>query len=105
VVKVNDEDFENLTKSIQQAGEIKKGQREPGRVFEFSPMDIKEIRQRLEKSQSEFALMIGVSVGTLQNWEQGRRKPVGPARALLKIAAENPKAVREALETYHIGKE
>ena len=95
---MNDKDFAELAKSIQQAGEIKKGVREPSRAFEFSPMDIKEIRNRLDKSQSEFALMIGVSVGTLQNWEQGRRKPVGPARALLKVASENPEAVREALE-------
>jgi len=42
-------------------------------------------------------MMIGVSVSTLQNWEQGRRRPEGPARALLKIAAEKPEAVIEAL--------
>lgn len=96
--QMNDEDFADLVMSIQQAGEIKKGAAESSRAFEFSPLDIKEIRNRLEKSQSEFALMIGVSVGTLQNWEQGRRKPVGPARALLKVASENPEAVREALE-------
>ena len=47
---------------------------------------------------SEFALMIGVSVSTLQNWEQGRRNPDGPARALLKVASENPEAVSKALE-------
>lgn len=94
---MNEQDFAELAESIKQAGEIKQGTREPSRVFEFSPMDIKEIRQNLDKSQSEFALMIGVSVGTLQNWEQGRRKPVGPARALLKVAAENPKAVQDAL--------
>ncbi len=94
---MNEEDFDNLVESIKQAGEIKQGQRAPGRVFEFSPMDIKEIRHRLNKSQREFALMIGVSVGTLQNWEQGRRHPVGPARALLKVAAEKPEAVQEAL--------
>ncbi len=41
--------------------------------------------------------MIGVSISTLQNWEQGRRQPDGPARALLKVAAENPEAVAEAL--------
>ena len=41
--------------------------------------------------------MIGVSVATLQNWEQGRRKPEGPAQALLKIAEKNPRAVAEAL--------
>jgi len=94
---MNEEDFDNLVESIKQAGEIKQGVREPARVFEFSPMDIKEIRHQLNKSQREFALMIGVSVGTLQNWEQGRRHPVGPARALLKVAAEKPEAVQEAL--------
>ncbi len=51
----------------------------------------------VKKSQAEFALMIGVSAATLQNWEQGRRSPVGPARALLKVAAENPRAVERAL--------
>ncbi len=94
---MNEEDFNNLVESIKQAGEIKQGRRESSRVFEFSPMDIKEIRHKLAKSQREFAMMIGVSVGTLQNWEQGRRRPVGPARALLKVAAENPEAVQEAL--------
>ena len=44
--------------------------------------------------------MIGVSVSTLQNWEQGRRKPKGPARALLKVASENPEAVNNALKAY-----
>ena len=96
---MNDKDFADLAESIKQAGEIKRGLRKPSRVFEFSPMDIKQIRETLDKSQREFAFMIGVSVGTLQNWEQGRRKPVGPARALLKVAAENPKAVRDALES------
>lgn len=95
---MKDKDFLELVDNIREAGAIKHGIRKPSRVFEFSPMDIKVIRQKLDKSQREFALMIGVSVGTLQNWEQGRRKPVGPARALLRVAAENPEAVREALE-------
>ncbi len=95
---MNEKDFADLVESIKEAGAIKQGERKPSRVFEFSPMDIKGIRQKLDKSQREFALMIGVSVGTLQNWEQGRRKPVGPARALLKVAAQNPVAVRDALE-------
>jgi putative transcriptional regulator len=90
-------DFDNLVKSIKQAGNIKRGKMEASRTYQFDPADIKSIRQRLKKSQSEFAMMIGVSVSTLQNWEQGRRKPEGPARALLKIAAEKPDAVIEAL--------
>jgi len=96
---MNDEAFAQLVESIKQAGEIKRGVREPGRVFEFSPLDVKAIRAQLEQSQSEFAQMIGVSVATLQNWEQGRRKPEGPARALLQVALHNPKAVQEALTT------
>jgi putative transcriptional regulator len=90
-------DFKQLVASIKQAGRIKRGALKPGRAFSFSPADIKSIRKQLDKSQSEFALMIGVSVSTLQNWEQGRRQPEGPARALLKVASENPAAVAKAL--------
>ena len=77
------QDFENLAESIRQAGRIRRGEAEPSRVVEFAPVDVKAVRRRLGKSQSEFARMIGVSVSTLQNWEQGRRRPEGPARALL----------------------
>jgi putative transcriptional regulator len=89
--------FDKLVESVKQAGRIRRGDMKAGRVFHFSPADIKEIRLRLKKSQAEFALMIGVSLATLQNWEQGRRFPEGPARALLKVAAEKPEAVIEAL--------
>lgn len=91
------DDFERLVESVRQAGRIKRREMKPRRVFEFGPADIQSVRKRLKKSQVEFALMIGVSVGTLRNWEQGRRVPDGPARALLKVAAENPHAVSKAL--------
>ena len=94
---MKNQDFNNLVKSIKQAGKIKRGKMKASRIFEFAPADIKKIRNHLHKSQSEFAMMIGVSVSTLQNWEQGRRRPEGPAQALLKIAATNPKALEEAL--------
>jgi len=90
-------DFENLVESVRQAGRIRRGEAKPGRVAEFAPLDVKAVRQRLGKSQAEFARMIGVSVSTLQNWEQGRRRPEGPARALLRVAAANPRAVASAL--------
>lgn len=96
---MNDEDFANLVTSIKQAGQIKRGQLKPGRVFEFSPLDIKRIRGNLHQSQREFAYMIGVSVSTLQKWELGQRKPAGPARALLQIAARNPKVVKLVLSS------
>ena len=90
-------DFDRLVASVKQAGAIRRGQLKPGRVTEFRPEDVRAIRGKLEKSQEEFALMIGVSVATLQNWEQGRRRPEGPARALLRVAAKNPQAIVEAL--------
>jgi putative transcriptional regulator len=82
---------------VHQADQIRRKQLRPSRVIKYQAADIKAIRSGLNKSQAEFAMMIGVSKDTLQNWEQGRRRPVGPARALLKIAEENPKAVVEAL--------
>ena len=85
--------------SINQAGKTGRGEMRAGRTFQFGPTDIKGIRLRLKKSQSGFARMIGVSLSTLQNWEQGRRRPEGPARALLKIASEKPEAVIDALST------
>ena len=91
------QDFDELVKSVRQAGKIKRGQMAASRKSTFQPDDIREIRTKLGLSQSEFALLIGVSVATLQNWEQGRRHPEGPARALLRIAAKNPEAVLEAL--------
>lgn len=94
---MKEQDFNNLIESIKQAGKIRRGEMKPERVFTFSPADIKSIRTKLKLSQSEFAMLIGVSVSTLQNWEQGRRQPEGPARALLKIASEKPEALIEAL--------
>ena len=89
--------FEKLVASIKEAGEIKTGRKAPSRVYEIKPPEIKTVRKKLNVPQNEFALMIGVSVRTLQNWEQGRRKPEGPAKALLRIASRNPGAVLDAL--------
>lgn len=71
--------------------EIKRG--EVGRVTTFPP--VAETRARVGLSQSEFAKLLGVSVRTLQEWEQGRRAPSGPARMLLAIAHKNPRLLLE----------
>ncbi len=89
--------FEKLVESIREAGRIKRGEARPSREFRFAPTDVKAIRAKLGTSQAQFALMIGVSVSTLQNWEQGRRRPEGPAQALLRIAAEEPNLVARTL--------
>ncbi len=93
------EAFEELLTSVRQAGEIRRGTRRASRTTRFRPTDVQAIRAKLGVSQTEFALMIGVSVATLRNWEQGRRTPGGPALALLRVAARNPKAVIAALHT------
>jgi putative transcriptional regulator len=91
--------FDKLVSSIKEAGEIKAGRKAPSRAYEIKPPEIKKVRKKLNISQNEFALMIGVSVRTLQNWEQGRRKPEGPAKALLRIASKNPGVVLDALHS------
>ncbi len=94
---MNSSDFKKLTASLKQAGKIRRGRLRSARVTTFKPADVRAIREKLDVTQAEFALMIGVSLATLRNWEQGRRVPDGPAQALLRVAAANPKAVVTAL--------
>lgn len=67
------------------------------RTSELAEPNVRVIREVAKISQVQFAKLIGVSVRTLQNWEQNRTRPTGPARALLKIVASNPKSAIEAL--------
>lgn len=90
-------DFERLVESVRQAGRIRRAELAPSRVTTVRPADVKAIRLNLGKTQTEFARMIGVSSATLGNWEQGRRRPDGPARALLRVAARHPRSVAAAL--------
>ncbi len=71
--------------------EIKRG--EFGRITHYPPID--EIRKRTGLTQARFAKLLGVSVRTLQDWEQGRRLPSGAARTLLRIAEKRPEVLRE----------
>jgi putative transcriptional regulator len=82
---MKDSAFQELMSSVREAGRIRRGTLKPSRTNLFKPEDVKAVRTSLGASQSEFALMIGVSVATLQNWEQGRRTPDGPALALLRV--------------------
>jgi putative transcriptional regulator len=60
-------------------------------------VDVKAIRRRLKLTQDEFSRRFGIPQGTLRDWEQGRRRPEGPARALLLVIQHEPKAVERAL--------
>lgn len=85
--------FEELLGSVREGGEILRGERAPARSFHFDGPDVRQLRERHGFSQSRFAALMGISVGTLRNWEQGRRKPEGSARVLLKIVERHPEAV------------
>jgi putative transcriptional regulator len=61
--------------------------------------DVAALRHRLHMSQGAFAMLFGIPLATVKDWEQGRRSPDAPARAYLRVIAENPKAVRAALKT------
>lgn len=92
--------FGELLASVREGGAILRGQRKPSRRFVVEASGVRAIRERTSLSQSEFASLIGVSIKTLQNWEQDRRRPTGPAATLLQIIAHEP---RLALKAIHRG--
>jgi len=89
--------FEELLESVRQGGEILRGERAPSRVFGATEPNAQEIRRSYGLSQDKFAKLMGISVATLRNWEQGRRSPEGPARVLLRVAAKHPEAVLDVV--------
>lgn len=95
---MSDELFEELLESVREAKAIMRGEKEASRVFVVEKPDVKQIREGYELSQTEFAALMGISVKTLQNWEQGRRNPRGAARVLLQVAAKHPEAVWDVVE-------
>src|SRR5450432_777786 len=84
------EQFTELLQSVREGGAILRGKTKPSLVATINVNRVRAIRERTSLSQSEFAQLIGVSVKTLQNWEQDRRKPTGPAAALLSVIAHDP---------------
>lgn len=90
---MNDELFAELIASVREGGAILRGGSAPSRTFVPAAPDVKRIREGYKLSQAQFAALLGISVGTLRNWEQGRRAPEGPARVLLRVAERHPRAV------------
>jgi len=89
--------FNELLNSVEQMDGIVKGQSKASRQFNFPDPEVKAIREKTGLSQTRFATLIGVSKRTLENWEQGRRHPTGPAKALLRIVNADPQKAISAL--------
>lgn len=88
----------DLVQSLKEAKAIAHGEAHASRRFTVTPPGVKAVREQIGLSQSEFARLMRVSIKTLQNWEQHRRNPTGPAAALLKIISTAPDM---ALKTLH----
>lgn len=91
IPELTEDDFERTLLRAQRkrlmAGEIRSGQ------------DVADLRAFVGLTQVAFAAALGISVRTLQGWEQGRRRPEGPSLALLRIAARHPRLIRENLSS------
>jgi putative transcriptional regulator len=91
--------FAELLESMTQKNEIARGERAPSREFHVNALWVKALRSKLGLSQPKFAKLLLVDVGTLRNWEQDRREPTGPAKALLTAISRDPTHVLKALAT------
>lgn len=96
---VIDELFTELVTSVREGGAILRGETLAARSFTIQPIDIKSIRDGFGLTQEQFAALLGISVSTLRNWEQGRRTPEGPARVLLQVAARHPEALLDVVQS------
>lgn len=91
--------FDQLVESVKEMKAIQAGRRKPARVTPAAELlntgtpDVAALRAHFKLSQTKFAALLGISVDTLQNWEQHRRRPEGPAKVLLRVAATHPEAL------------
>jgi putative transcriptional regulator len=97
VTSVQKKLFDRLVLSMRQIDAVATGRRKPWRRFEVEPASIKALRARTGLSQARFAELLSVDLGTLRNWEQGRREPTGAAKALLRAIHRDPENVLRAL--------
>ena len=89
------DDFNKLVASLREGADILRGAKAPSRRFVVEKQEVRRIRENLSVSQGDFASLMGVSVDTVLNWEQGRRTPTGPARVLLTIVQHQPGILAE----------
>jgi putative transcriptional regulator len=94
---MREELFQELLESVREGGAILRGEKKASRTFEYAEEDVRSVRERYGLSQPKFAALMGISVATLRNWEQGRRQPEGSARVLLRVVARHPSAVLDVV--------
>ena len=95
---MKDSDFKNLLQGLRELSDARQGRPPKGtRTDHLAPHDVAVVRTRLGFSQAQFAQVLGISINTLQNWEQNRRKPTGPARVLLLMASKHPEMLLEVV--------
>lgn len=94
---MKDDLYDELLESVREGGAILRGEKEPSRSWAVDEPHVAELRAHYGLSQERFAALLGISVRTLQNWEQGRRSPRGPAKVLLQVAAAHPEALLEVV--------
>jgi putative transcriptional regulator len=96
-VSERDRVVQGIIQGMREVVAFEKGESEGARVTVLEVESPAAVRQRLKLNRPQFARLIGVSERTLEGWEQGRTKPSGAARSLLRVASRNPRAVLEAL--------
>jgi putative transcriptional regulator len=96
---MNETAFAELVASVREGGAILRGELAPSRSTELDMPDIQAIRGEYGLTQEEFSALLGISVGTLRNWEQGRRRPEGAAMMLLQVAARHPEALLDTVRS------
>jgi putative transcriptional regulator len=91
--------FQLIAAGLEDAIAYSKGDkaRGHGKKIRKSDVDVAALREKLKLSQDEFAMAFRVSLGTVRNWEQGRRKPDGPAAVLLTVIEKSPRTVLRAI--------
>lgn len=91
--------FDKIAAGLEDAIAFAEGQNTGAVVHTFSALDVKRVREKTKLSQQKFSDILHIKVGTLRNWEQGIRRPEGPAVALLKIVDEEPAMAIRALNS------
>lgn len=94
---MDEKDFSELMESVRDLKAYMRGEDVPVRITHVPDPEPQAIRERMRLSQAEFAALLGISPRTLQNWEQGHRRPTGPAMQLLRVADKHPEAVLDAV--------